>query len=146
MNDVNLDFIYQGNAIRIQGKRNEYMKDIVKRYIIKIGKNINDVFFMCNGNKISTELKLEEINNKDKEIKILVGDVNDKNAKNKEEKSSQNKDVIYPECGNICLIDINDYKIKLNKCINNHSTESILLNEYNDLQKSNDLNATIIVI
>ena len=127
MTDVNLDFIYQGNAIRIQGKRNEYMKDIVKRYIIKIGKNINDVFFMCNGNKISTELKLEEVNNKDKEIKILVGGVNDKNAKNKEEKSSQNKDVICPECGNICLIDINDYKIKLNKCINNHSTESILL-------------------
>ena len=66
MTDVNLDFIYQGNEIKIQGKRNEYMKDIVKRYIIKIGKNINDVFFMCNRNKISTELKLEEINNKDK--------------------------------------------------------------------------------
>ena len=89
MTEVNLDFIYQGSTIRIQGKRNEYMKDIIKRYIVKIDKDIKDVYFICNGNKISTELKLEEINNKDKEIKILVGDVNDKNAKNKEEKSSQ---------------------------------------------------------
>jgi len=140
MTDVNLDFIYQGNAIRIQGKRNEYMKDIVKRYIIKIDKDMSDAFFICNGNKISTELKLEEINNKGKEIKILIGDANDKNSKNKEEKSNQNKDVICPECGNICLLDINDYKIKLNQCINNHNTENILLDEYYALQKNNELN------
>ena len=106
MTDVNLDFIYQGNAIRIQGKRNEYVKDIVKRYIVKIGKDLNDIYFMSNGNKINQELKLEEINNKDKEIKVLVNDINDKNINNKEEESKQNKDILCPECGNICLSPI----------------------------------------
>ena len=136
MTEVNLDFIYQGNAIKIQRKRNEYMKDILKRYIVKIGKNIKDVYFICNGNKINEQLKLEEINNKENEIKILVNDVKDNNTENKGKISKKNKDVICPECGNICILDINDYKIKLDKCINNHSKENILLDEYNDLQKN----------
>ena len=98
------------------------MKDIIKRYIIKLGKDLNDVYFTCNGNKINEKLKLEEINNKENEIKILVNDINDKNADNKGEMSNQNEDIICPECGNVCLIDINDYKIRLNKCINKHNT------------------------
>ena len=140
MNEANLDFIYQGNTIRIQGKRNEYMKDIIKRYTIKIDKDIKDVYFMSNGNKINEELKLEEINNNENEIKILVNDINDNNTENKNKISKQNKDIICPECGNICLIDINDYKIKLYKCINKHNRENILLDEYNDLQKNNEVN------
>ena len=138
MTEVNLDFIYQRNIMKIQCKRNEYMKDIFKRYLINLGKDINDVYFMYNGNKINEELKLEEFNIKDNEIKILAYDINDKNIENKEEK--QNKDIICPECGNICLIDINNYKIILNKCINKHSKEDILLNEFNDLQNNNKLN------
>ena len=91
MTEVNLDFIYQRNFVKIQCKRNEYMKDIFKRYLIKIGKDIKDVYFMCNGNKINEELKLEEINNKDNEIKISIYDIKDQNIENKEEK--QNKDI-----------------------------------------------------
>ena len=71
MNEINLDFIYQGNTIKIQCQRNDYMKDIFKRYLVKISKDINDVYFMCNGNRINEELKVEEINNKDSEIKII---------------------------------------------------------------------------
>ena len=111
MTEATIEFIYQGSTIKVLGKSNELMKDIIKRYAIKISKDINDIFFMCNGNKINTELKLEEINNKDNEIKILVYDINDKTIENKEIK--QNKDIICPECGNICIIDINDYKINV---------------------------------
>ena len=138
MTEVSLEFIYQGNAIKIQCKRNEYMKDIFNRYLIKIGKELNDVYFICNGNKIKEELKLAEINNSDNEIKILVYDIIDNNNENKEE--NQSKAIKCPECGEICLIDIKDYKIILNKCINNHNTKNILLDEYNDLQKNNEIN------
>ena len=134
MSEVTLDFIYQGNSIKVQSKRSEYMKDIFKGYLNKINKDIKEVYFMCNGNKIKEELKLEEINNKDNEIKILVNNINDKNIENKDE-LKEYKDIICPECGNICLLDIKDYKIILNKCVINHSTENILLDEFNDLQK-----------
>ena len=138
MDEITLVFIYQGNIIKIQSTRNEYMKDIFKRYANKIIKDTNNVYFMCNGSKINEESKLEDINNKDNEISILVYDINNKKNENKEEK--QNSDIICPECGEICSIYISDYKIILNKCIKKHSVENILLDEYNDFQKKTKLN------
>ena len=131
MSEVILNFTYDGNTIKIQGKRNEYLENIFKRYSSKIRKDINDLFFLCEGKKLNGESKLENINNKDNEINILVNDINNKNHENKEEKIKKNKDIICPECGEICLINIKDYKIKLNKCSNNHSIENILLDEFN---------------
>ena len=139
MNEINLKFIYDGNTINIQSKRDEYMKDIFKRYLIRINRDINDVLFMCNGDKINGELKLEEINNKDEEIKILVYDINDKIIEN-EQISRQSKDIICPECGEIFLLDIKDYKIILSHCNNKHKRENILLDEYDKLQKINEIN------
>ena len=134
MNECFLDFIYKGNSMIIQCKRNEYTKDIFKRYLIKINKNINDVFFLCNGNEINQELKLEEINNKDNEIKILVNNIND-SIIDSIKLLNQSKDIICPKCGNACLIDFKDYKITLNKCYNNHSITNILLNEFSNFTK-----------
>ena len=55
------------------------MRDIYKRYLIKINKIIDDVYFMCYGNKINEDLKLEKINNKDNEIEILINDIKEEN-------------------------------------------------------------------
>ena len=139
MTEATLNFTYEGNTIKIQCKRNEYMKDIIKRYLTKISKEIHDILFMCNGSKINEELKLEEFNNKDNEIQILVYNINDKKIENKKI-LEQSKDIICPECGEICLIDIKDYKIILSKCKNKHKRENILFDEYNNLQKINELN------
>ena len=114
------------------------MKDIFGRYLIKINKSKNDVFFLYNGNKIKEELKLEEINKEDNEIRILVRDILDMNIKN-EEDLKQFKDIICPKCGNICLINFKNYIIKLNNCKNNHSIDNILFDEFNNLQKINEL-------
>ena len=131
--NVNLNFQYNGNLIKIQATRDEYMKNIFPRFLTKINKSISEVFFMYNGSVINGELKLEEINNIDNEITILVSDCEcDTPMK---PKLVQSKDIICPECGEICLINIEDYKISLNSCINKHSKENILLDEYNDLQK-----------
>ena len=100
MSEIILELIYQGNTIKIQSKRNECMKDIFKRYLTQINKDINEVYFMHNGKRIKEELKLEEINNKDNKIEILVYNINDKNIGNKEV-LNQNKDIICPECGKI---------------------------------------------
>jgi hypothetical protein len=137
MDEIALDFIYNGCLTKVHCTRNEYMKDIFKKYLSKINKDINDVYFIYNGNKINEELKLEQINNKDNGIKILVNDIN---VNNNENKLNQFKDIICPECGDVCLLDIKDYKIMLNKCINKHNIENLLLDEFNDLQKNNYLN------
>ena len=139
MTEATLNFTYEGSTIKIQCKRDEYMKDIFKRYANKISKDANDIYFTCKGSLINEESKLEEINKKDNEIEILVNDISDKKNENKAEIIKHYKDVICPECGEACLIDIKDYKITLNKCSNNHSLGNILLDEFNDLQKYNEL-------
>ena len=133
MSEVILYFTYDGNTVKIQGKRNEYLENIFKRYSSKIRKDINDLFFLCEGKKLNGESKLENINNKDNEINILVNDINNKDHENKEEIIKKNKDIICPKCGEICLINIKDY------CSNNHSIENILLDEFNHLQRKNKI-------
>ena len=130
--NVNLNFQYNGNLIKVQAKRNEYMKDIFPRFLTKINKSISEVFFIYDGTILKEELKLEEINNKDNEIQILVSDCEcDTPIK---PKLIQSKDIICPECGEICLINIEDYKMSLNGCNNKHCKENILLDEYTNLQ------------
>ena len=41
MSKIILNFFYNGNITKIQCKRNEYMKDIFKRYANKISKDAN---------------------------------------------------------------------------------------------------------
>jgi len=101
------------------------MNYFFKGYLIKINKDTNEIYFICNGNKIKEELKFEDINNKDNEIKILVNNINYKNFENKEEKLKEYTDIICLKCRNICLLDIKGYKMILNKCANNNSIENI---------------------
>ena len=113
------------------------MKDILQKYLQKIKKDRNDIYFLYNGDKINEELKLKEINNKDKEIEILVHNI-DTTIIEDEEELKLSKDIICPECKEISLINFDDYKIILNKCKNGHNIENILLDEFNNLQKINE--------
>ena len=59
--------------------------------------------------------------------------MNDNFADNQQEKTIKfPNSIICPICGENCYIDINNYKISLSKCINNHSTKNILLDELKD--------------
>ena len=50
----------------------------------------------------------------------------------------KSKDIICPQCKHNCLLDIEDYKIKLYDCKNSHETNNILLNEFDNKQKINE--------
>ena len=101
-------------------------------YIKKGPKNI---CFLYRGFRIAGELKLESINNKDKEIQIYVAEINT----NKREEIIQSRDMICPECEENCLLTIENYKINLNNCKNGHILPNILFEEFNDTQKINEL-------
>ena len=130
MSKIILNFIFNGKEIKIQCKRNEFMKDIFKRYISKIDKDIDKLYFIYNGGKINEELKLKEINNKENNIIILVYEL----SKDCKKEIIFSKDIICPKCGTNCIININDYKIDLNNCENSHIVSNILFKEFNDSQ------------
>ena len=118
-------FEYKGQEILIQSKIDEIFEEVIKKYKSKI--EINNEYYLYNGNNINKENKLEEIiNNEDKRLnimKILVYDLNEINNN-----KIEIKEIICPECNENVIIKINDYKIEM-RCINNHNN-IILLKDY----------------
>jgi len=76
-----IEFIYNGNNIIIQCNKDDKIKDIINKYIIKSKIDKNSVIFLYSGGIIDEELKLLEVSGKEEEsIKILV--VNPNNISN----------------------------------------------------------------
>ena len=129
-----VQFIYNGNTINIECNKNEMMKDICKRFINKTNVDNNLIYYLYNGGKVNEELTFEQILNNENinKIKILVNLINNEINKNKIIKS---KYIICPKCKENIRIKIEDYKIKLYECKNNHIINNILLEKYEDTQK-----------
>jgi hypothetical protein len=130
-------FILNGVETIIQCLKTDKMKDICDKYVSKIQSNINKLYFIYGSNKLNLELTFDELVNEiDRDrnmMNVLVYD--NKIIKNDGIKKS--KDIICPKCGENCLIDFNNYKIKLYECKNKHEINNILLNEYNNTQNIN---------
>ena len=112
------------------------MKGIIKQYIKEIQKVIKNIFFIYNGNMLNEELKIEEINNGNNEIKILAYELD--GFDNNEEELKESEFIIYPNCKELCFFNINNYKINLSNCKNNHYFSNFIINEFNDIQKINE--------
>ena len=126
-------FNYKGKDTIIQCNINDKIKDIYKRYEIKIGIDISKLYFIYNGSKINDNLSLNEIiNEEDKrrnKINILVYDINKTEIK---ENKIELNEIICPECKENILIRIDEYKINLYNCKNNHNKNNILIKEYDN--------------
>ena len=119
---VDIEFNYKQKTTIIQGNLNNVFEEIIKKYINKTNLDINNIYFLSNGKNINKKSKLENImneaNKKDKKIKILVYSIHDTiNIENTKFKIS--KDIICPQCKEMCKYEIKDYKIRLYDCKKN---------------------------
>jgi hypothetical protein len=131
MANVTLNFIFNGGQTTIQCKDNEFMKNIFERYSIKINENIQNLFFLYEGQNIDENKKLSEYIKNKKIITILVNEIN--NSSSKEKKLKNLNYVICPKCNGISIINFDEYKVKIDKCENDHSL-NISFKEIKDLQ------------
>ena len=142
MSEITLNFTFEGEKKEIKCKKDEYIKDIFSNYCLKISKNIKDIFFLYKGNTIDIEdkeLKLKDINNTDNEIQILVFESSDPQVITHIKNNKKKNFIKCIQCGEMCVININNYKIFLNNCEKNHKCSNILLEEYyNKVQKKNE--------
>ena len=130
---VEVEFNYQQNKIIIQGNLTDSFETVTKKYADKANLDINNIYFISNGKIINKKDKLENImsesDKRNKKIIILVYNINNtlyiKNMNNK-----ISKDIICPECKEICKYEIKDSKIKLYDCKNGHIIKDIKLNEF----------------
>ena len=134
-----VEFIYNSNKTKIQCNENEKMEDIIQKFLIKIKKNKEDLYYTYNGNiGIKEELIFKEAANtedkKRKKMSIIAYDNDDTTNNQIENDLIKSPNVICPICKENIKMDIIDYKINLFDCINGHKFENILLNEFLDTQ------------
>ena len=133
-----IDFNFNSTVTTIQCTQNEKIKEICNRYSMKIGKNINDIYFIYDGNKLDNNSFEKEFyniaNNNDKErnkMNILVYELNEENKKNN---MKQSKEIICPKCKESIRLEIKDYKIRLFGCKNKHIFDNITFDKFEDSQ------------
>ena len=111
MEKIKIDIILEGFHSIIECKKEEKMKHILKRFANQVEKDIENLFFLYNGNIIDLNKKLEELLKREgnvDEIKILVNEFEKDENTNSYKKSQE---IICPICKELCLIDFNGYKI-----------------------------------
>ena len=130
-----IEFIYNSEYTIIPCYRNEKLKDIIQRYKNKIRNNLSSVYYLYSGNIIyNIELTFDQIANQlDRERNKMTIQINPINITN-EKNIIKPKLILCPKCKKNSRIKINDYKINIYGCENNHNTNNILFNEYFNLQ------------
>ena len=131
-------FIFKNMPVEIQYNEDDLMKSICQKFADKLNEDINTILFIYDGREINFQLTFnqhaKDIDKKGGKMSILVySKFLDSNKK----KELKNKDIICPKCGEICLINIEDYKITLYECQNNHKCDNILLDEYENIENIN---------
>jgi hypothetical protein len=137
---INAIFTFKGMNKIIQCNKEDKLKDICNKYTYSMGIDINSIYFFYSGIILDFELNQQtDIIIKDKnEMSILVFEKYNSTVKI-EEGIIQSKGIICPKCKESCKIKINDYKINLYDCKNNHEINNILLDEFNNTQLINEL-------
>ena len=137
MSEIN--FLYQSTETVIQCTKDDLMKDICQRFANKNEININDIYFIYNGNKVNENYTfVQQASNEDNsrnKMKILVYKSNNNQEKN--QNIIKSNEIICSECKEISMLKIIDYQIELSNCKNKH-TKKLFLEEYDDTQFINE--------
>jgi len=128
---IEVIFTYDGNLISIQCQKGNLMKDIIDKFATKLELDINNFIFLYGGKLVNTEIPLSELDNQIgndiNRVNIVVYDKDNYSDNKNGEKLEISKVIICPECNEMCRIKINNYKINLYGCRNNHEIKIYLL-------------------
>ena len=135
---IQIEFQLDQQTIIIQAKSDETFQAVIDRYIQKTQIQLNSVYFISNGSQIKLDQTLEnamtELEKQNQKIKVLVNMLEDK-SDDKKEVIIKSKDIICPKCSEPCIITLENCKIKLFGCVNNHITKDIGLLDFPETQK-----------
>ena len=127
---ASIKFIFNGNEAIIQCNKKDKMSDICYKFCSKSDLNKDNYFFIYGGNQLNLDLSFnEQANMIDKNKNEMCILVYEKVKSIMNEGIIMSKEIICPLCGENCLINIKNYKIKLYECKNSHELNDISLNE-----------------
>ena len=129
-------FNYQSIDFSVQCQKNEKIKDIYKRCESEKNLNIDNPFFIYNGMIIDKEQSFQELANiQDKDRKIMNIIIESVYKSEVKQKKIRSKETICPECYEISLLNIKNYRFNLYGCKGKHQTNDIFINNFEETQK-----------
>jgi len=130
-------FTYSGKQVVMPCATNERLSLICKRFITKLQLDISkNYYYLYGGNILNKELSFEEqANNEDKSEERMNIIVYDEMKTIINDNIKEAKEVLCPECKENALIKIEEYRISIYNCKNNHKIENISIKEFDNLQK-----------
>ena len=141
---VEVEFEYLQMHTSIQANIEDKFQVIIDKFIQKMKKfslDINSLTFIC---KRFTTDPIKDVENymcvedkKEKKMRVLVYPVN---VEANKPVIIQSKNIICPKCYESCKYKIENYKIKLYGCINDHTTDNIKIKEFLKTQEINIAN------
>ena len=134
---IQIEFNYQGQLINVQCDEKEKLKNIYSRFCSKTELDINKIYFIYNGSVLNGELTIESIINKFDKSRKLMNIIVDLKYEQIDEKNNLIKaeQIICPQCKEKAKIFIKDYSITIFGFKYNHTTNNILLNNFEETQK-----------
>ena len=120
--------IYNGYPTIIQVQTNEIVKEIFKRFKIKIKAENKELIFLFNGEIIKDEnIDISKLTT-EKVITILACDsINMNSSDNNLVKTEY---TICPICKECSILEEKNYKLIINGCQDKHITKNILFNDF----------------
>ena len=132
-----VEFVLNSVPTIIQCTQDETIMSICQKFATKVQKNVSDIFFLYNGGPIDLQATFSEQASKaDKEnnhMKILAQALTDTMAPT-EKILSKSKDIVCPECGELCFLHLRDHKVSLVGCKQGHKEENISLKDFEKTQ------------
>ena len=129
-----VNFVYEGQKISVQCKKDEQMKEICQKLGFKTNINLNNYYLISSGKTINLDSKLEEIMGEIDPNNILVLNTEESYNEDNTKFLTKSREVICPTCKEICRMDIKNYKISLSNCKNGHIINNIPLDKYYNTQ------------
>ena len=123
-------FSFQNQTTIIQCKQEDSMKDICIKFANKIMRNVNELIFMYGGEKINLNSKFMEVSSEEDKKSGKMKIIADLKENIKKFEPIISNEIICPKCKENCRFKINDYKITLYGCQNNHEKRNINLDEF----------------
>jgi len=131
-----VEFIFNGYTTKIQCDINENFISICNKYASKAQTQINNLYFLYNGNYLNQQLTFSQVaNDFDKERKMMSLIVIEKVSTIISDHLIIPKEIVCPLCLDNIRMKIDDYKITFYECKNGHYINKILLKEYENMQK-----------
>ena len=140
MSKTKINFIFKDKKSELEFKKEDLVTNILSAFAKQYHQKVDNFNYLYNGEKIINYqyMKLSELNNKDDVINISVYEKNDFNNNsiingiNLEEnvKLKISDHIICPKCKKMSEIDINNFKICIKNCDNNHSMPGLYMNDF----------------